>query len=251
LRAKTCQTSYRGDGILPRRSGFGSEDPQCGARDEVALKVEGVVNRTVDAKSPLVQTGIKFAAWRSFSAGAAGLQIALERRSAPTSLKNSRLHSHQLDCGSENENVIHRHRSGANGHRKPRTSERARSETVGRQRLARYHAAERGRLCKHRLNDATLPISIRILSRWKMARPVGSRTLVPTAKHQEVGGSLQGGGPRGGAQRRDLGRGSVPPLLAFGGRIALLAARLRRARPFGIARPPPAASPYQARQAPG
>src|ERR1700747_616875 len=51
-------------------------------------------------------TGIKFAAWRSFSAGAASLQIALERRSAPTSLKNSRLHSHQRDCGSENENVI-------------------------------------------------------------------------------------------------------------------------------------------------
>jgi hypothetical protein len=53
LRAKTRQTSYRGDGILPRRSGFGSEDPQCGARDEVALKGEGVVNRTVDAQKAL------------------------------------------------------------------------------------------------------------------------------------------------------------------------------------------------------
>jgi hypothetical protein len=31
------------DGILPLCASFGSEDPQCGSGDEVALKVEGVV----------------------------------------------------------------------------------------------------------------------------------------------------------------------------------------------------------------
>jgi hypothetical protein len=39
----------RCDGILPMCGRFGSEDPQCGSGDEVALKVEGVVNRTVHA----------------------------------------------------------------------------------------------------------------------------------------------------------------------------------------------------------
>jgi hypothetical protein len=32
---------------------FGSEDPQSGSGDEVALKVEGVVNRTVHAQEAL------------------------------------------------------------------------------------------------------------------------------------------------------------------------------------------------------
>jgi hypothetical protein len=49
LRAKTRRASCRRDGILPLRGSFGSEDPQCGSGDEVALKVEGVVNCTVQA----------------------------------------------------------------------------------------------------------------------------------------------------------------------------------------------------------
>jgi hypothetical protein len=40
-------------GILPLCGGFGSEDPQCGSGDEVALKVEGIVNRTVHAEEAL------------------------------------------------------------------------------------------------------------------------------------------------------------------------------------------------------
>jgi hypothetical protein len=35
------------NGILRLCSGFGSEDPKGGSRDEVALKVEGVVDRTM------------------------------------------------------------------------------------------------------------------------------------------------------------------------------------------------------------
>jgi hypothetical protein len=34
-------------------SNFGSENPQCGSGDEVALKVEGVVNRTMHAEEAL------------------------------------------------------------------------------------------------------------------------------------------------------------------------------------------------------
>jgi hypothetical protein len=49
LRAKTRRASYRCAGILPLCDSFGSEDSQCGSGDEVALKVEGVVNRTVHA----------------------------------------------------------------------------------------------------------------------------------------------------------------------------------------------------------
>jgi len=45
--------SCRCDGILPMCGRFGSEDPQCGSGDEVALKVEGVVNRTVHAQEAL------------------------------------------------------------------------------------------------------------------------------------------------------------------------------------------------------
>jgi hypothetical protein len=50
LRGKSRHASCRSDGILPLCSGFGSEDPQCGSGDEVALKVEGIVNRTVHAQ---------------------------------------------------------------------------------------------------------------------------------------------------------------------------------------------------------
>jgi hypothetical protein len=49
LRAKPHYASCRCDGFLPLCSSFGSEDPQCGSGDEVALKVEGVVNRAVHA----------------------------------------------------------------------------------------------------------------------------------------------------------------------------------------------------------
>ena len=49
VEAKTRHASRRCDGILPLRGSFGSEDSQCGSGDEVALKVEGVVNRAVHA----------------------------------------------------------------------------------------------------------------------------------------------------------------------------------------------------------
>src|SRR6202011_2108412 len=52
-RAKTRRASCRCDGILPLCGPFGSEDPQCGSGDEVALEVEGVVNRTVHAEEAL------------------------------------------------------------------------------------------------------------------------------------------------------------------------------------------------------
>jgi hypothetical protein len=47
IEAKTRLASCCCDGILPLYGRFGSEDPQCGSGDEVALNVEGVVNRTV------------------------------------------------------------------------------------------------------------------------------------------------------------------------------------------------------------
>jgi hypothetical protein len=53
LRAKTRHAACRCDGILPLCGSFGSEDPQCGSGDEVALKVKGVVNRTVQAEEAL------------------------------------------------------------------------------------------------------------------------------------------------------------------------------------------------------
>jgi hypothetical protein len=53
LRAKARQASCRCDGILPLCGSFGPEDPQCGSGDEVALKVEGIVNRTVHAEEAL------------------------------------------------------------------------------------------------------------------------------------------------------------------------------------------------------
>jgi hypothetical protein len=45
--------SCRCDGILALCGRLGSEDPQCGSGDEVPLKVEGVVNRTVHAEKAL------------------------------------------------------------------------------------------------------------------------------------------------------------------------------------------------------
>jgi hypothetical protein len=42
---------------LPLCSSFGSEDPQCGSGDQMALKVEGVVNRTVHAEETLGGSG--------------------------------------------------------------------------------------------------------------------------------------------------------------------------------------------------
>src|SRR5260370_5900843 len=53
LRAKTHHASCRCDGILPLCGRFGPEDPQCGSGDEAALKVEGVVNGTVQAEEAL------------------------------------------------------------------------------------------------------------------------------------------------------------------------------------------------------
>jgi hypothetical protein len=38
---------------VPLCGSFGSEDPQCGSGDEVALKVEGVVNGGVHAEEAL------------------------------------------------------------------------------------------------------------------------------------------------------------------------------------------------------
>jgi hypothetical protein len=49
LRAETRQELCGCDGILPLCGRFGSEVPQCGSGDEVSLKVEGVVNHTVQA----------------------------------------------------------------------------------------------------------------------------------------------------------------------------------------------------------
>ena len=45
--------SRGGDGILPLASRFGSEDPERRARDEMALKVEGVVNGGMHAEKTL------------------------------------------------------------------------------------------------------------------------------------------------------------------------------------------------------
>ena len=53
LRPRTHYASCRCDGISPLCGRFGPEDPQCGSGDEVALEVEGVVNRTVHAEKAL------------------------------------------------------------------------------------------------------------------------------------------------------------------------------------------------------
>jgi hypothetical protein len=51
--AEARHASCRCDGTLPFCSSFGSEDPKGGSGDEVALKVEGVVDRTVHAEEAL------------------------------------------------------------------------------------------------------------------------------------------------------------------------------------------------------
>ena len=55
--ASSNRVSSRGDSILPLRRRFGSEDPQRGPRDEVALKVEGVVDGGVHAHKALGRSG--------------------------------------------------------------------------------------------------------------------------------------------------------------------------------------------------
>src|SRR6202008_3853476 len=52
-RAKSGLASCRRDRIAPLCSSFGSEYPRGGSGDEVALKVEGVVNRAVHAEEAL------------------------------------------------------------------------------------------------------------------------------------------------------------------------------------------------------
>lgn len=52
-RAGARDASWHSNDILPLCSGFGSEDPKGGSRDEVALKVEGVVDRTMHVEEAL------------------------------------------------------------------------------------------------------------------------------------------------------------------------------------------------------
>jgi|HubBroStandDraft_2_1064218.scaffolds.fasta_scaffold27052_6 alkanesulfonate monooxygenase SsuD/methylene tetrahydromethanopterin reductase-like flavin-dependent oxidoreductase (luciferase family) len=52
-RAEARDASCHSNDILPLCSGFGSEDPKGGSRDEVALKVEGVVDRTMHVEEAL------------------------------------------------------------------------------------------------------------------------------------------------------------------------------------------------------
>jgi transposase len=52
-KAKSGHASCRCDRIAPLCASLGSEYPQRGSGDEVALKVEGVVNRTVHAQEAL------------------------------------------------------------------------------------------------------------------------------------------------------------------------------------------------------
>jgi len=53
VRAEARHASCRCDGILPLCGSFCPEDPQCGSGHEVALQVEGVVNRSVHAEEAL------------------------------------------------------------------------------------------------------------------------------------------------------------------------------------------------------
>src|ERR1700740_1418893 len=50
LRAKTRNSSCGCDSAVPLCVSFGSGDPQCGSGNEVALKVEGVVDGGVHAE---------------------------------------------------------------------------------------------------------------------------------------------------------------------------------------------------------
>jgi hypothetical protein len=51
--SQTGQASCRCDGTLPLCGSFGSEDPQCGSGDEVALQIEGIVDGGVHAEEAL------------------------------------------------------------------------------------------------------------------------------------------------------------------------------------------------------
>jgi hypothetical protein len=53
LRKRAGRSSRRCNGTLPSRRRFGSEDPKDRSRDEVALKVEVVVDGGMDAEEPL------------------------------------------------------------------------------------------------------------------------------------------------------------------------------------------------------
>ena len=53
LRPASGHESWRRDGALPLCIRFGSEYAQSGSGDEVTLKVEGVVDRTVHAEEAL------------------------------------------------------------------------------------------------------------------------------------------------------------------------------------------------------
>jgi len=53
VRAEIRHASCRCDGTSPLCSSFCSEYPQCGSGYEVALQVEGVVNRSVHAEKAL------------------------------------------------------------------------------------------------------------------------------------------------------------------------------------------------------
>src|SRR5215472_18217021 len=53
LSAKASQASCSCDSALPMHSSLGSEATQCGSGDQVALKVEGVVNGGVHAEKAL------------------------------------------------------------------------------------------------------------------------------------------------------------------------------------------------------
>jgi hypothetical protein len=56
-RAKPIWVSGSSDGCLPLRRRFGSEDPQCRSRNQVALKIEVVVDDSMDAEEALRGSG--------------------------------------------------------------------------------------------------------------------------------------------------------------------------------------------------
>jgi hypothetical protein len=53
IESQTRQASCRRDSTLPLCGSFGSEDPQCGSGDEVALQIEGIVDGGVHAEETL------------------------------------------------------------------------------------------------------------------------------------------------------------------------------------------------------
>src|SRR5438105_9419886 len=53
IESQTRQASCRCDSTLPLCGSFGSEDPQRGSGDEVALQVEGIVDGGVHAEETL------------------------------------------------------------------------------------------------------------------------------------------------------------------------------------------------------